>query len=92
MSASFRVGLLFVICAVGVLYVLQVSAISSKGYEINELEKQLQNLKQENEQLEFSIATNRSMQSIQGRLKGLDLVVEGNPEYVVLAGTAVAKR
>ena len=92
LSASFRAGLLVVICAVGILYVLQTSSISTKGYKISELGKQVQNLKQENERLEFSIATNRSMQSIQERLKVLNLVVEGNPEFVVLAGTAVAMR
>jgi len=92
LSTSFRAGLLVVIAFFGIMYVAQTSSASTKGYEIRDIEKQLQTLEQENQKLEFEIATHRSMQSIQSRLQNTNLVVADNMEYVTLVGTAVARR
>lgn len=70
----------------------QTNAFSTKGYEINEIEGQIQALEQENQKLEFEIANHRSMQSIQSRLPSLDLVATDNVKYVTLTGSAVARR
>ena len=76
----------------GVMYVAQTNAISTKGYTMNDIEKQIQALEQENQKLEFEIATHRSMQSIQSRLLNLDLVAADSVKYVTLTGSTVARR
>lgn len=76
----------------GVMYVAQTNAISTKGYTMKDIEGQIQALEQENQKLEFEIATHRSMQSIQSRLSNLDLVATDNVKYVTLTGSAVARR
>lgn len=92
LSTAFRSVLVGVFCLFGVLYVLQTSAVSTKGYAINDFKKQIQTLEDENQKLEFEIATHRSIQSIEERLKTTQLVVADNIEYVTLVGSAVALR
>lgn len=92
LSTSFRAVLLTVIALFGVLYVVQTSSASTKGYEIRDLEGQIQSLEHETQRLEFEIATNRSMQSIQTRLAMMNMVPADNIEYATLVGSAVALR
>ena len=92
-STTFRFTLITMLLVFGVLYLMQTSSLSTKGYEINDLEKQIQALEQENQKLGFEVATHRSMNSIQNRLAGLSMVEAGNNvEYVTLVGSAVAMR
>ena len=91
-STTFRGVLLTVIAVFGVMYVAQTSSASTKGYDMRDLEKQIQSLEHETQRLEFEIATHRSMQSIQTRLAGLNMVSADNVEYATLVGTAVAMR
>ncbi len=92
LSTTFRFTALLFMLVFGVLYVMQTSSVSTKGYDINELQRQITKLEQDNQRLEFEIATNRSMQSIQQRLSGMDLVAVDTMEYGTLVGTAVARR
>ena len=92
LSTSFRAVLVTVVALFGVMYVVQISSASTKGYEISDLNKQIQSLEQENQRLEFEVATHRSMKSIQERLQGTNLVVADDIQYVTLVGTAVAMR
>lgn len=92
LSTTSRFVLLLVVAALGVLYVVQTSSASTTGYQIRDLEKQIQSLDNENQKLEFEIATSRSMQSIQERLKTTDLVFADNVQYATLVGSAVALR
>ena len=92
LSVTFRAVLssLTIIC--GVLYVVETSSVSTRGYDINALQKQIIELKQENQRVEFEVAKYRSMDSIQARLKNFNLVAADKPEYVTLPGSAVARR
>lgn len=92
LSTTFRAVLLSVIAVFGILYVVQTSSASTTGYDMRDLERQIQSLEQENQKLEFEIATHRSMQSIQNRLVSLNMVEANNVEYATLVGTAVAMR
>ncbi|MFZ2190264.1 MAG: hypothetical protein WA057_03670 [Candidatus Magasanikiibacteriota bacterium] len=92
LSTSFRMTLLVLIGVFGIMYVVQTSSASTTGYEMRDLEKQIQILEQDNQRLEFEIASNRSMKSIQSRLQGTSLVMADNVEYATLVGTAVAMR
>lgn len=91
-GASLRFGFMFLIVAFGVLYVVQMSSASTKGFVISDLETQSKTLEQETRALEVEIAKHRSMASIQERLKNLNLVASDQVEYVTPVGTAVARR
>lgn len=93
LGTTCRAVLLTILLVFGFMYVVQTSSLSTKGYEINDLEKQIQALEQESQRLELEIASNRSMNSIQERLVSLNMVEAGdNVEYVSLTGSAVAMR
>ncbi len=92
LGASFRFSLLGLMVFLGVLYVVQTSAISTKGYEIRDLKKQVQDLEKENQNMQFSIANYSSLKSIQERLKGTGMVAVSDVQYVRLAGQAVAMK
>jgi len=92
-STTFRALMLVLVLGGGFMYVVKTSSLSTKGYEINDLEQQLELLEQENQRLELQIASYRSMNSIQNRLVSLNMVeAGGNVEYISLAGSAVAMR
>lgn len=90
LSSSCHVLLLTVVIFIGLLFVWQTSSASTKGYTINDLEKQLRTLEQENQKLEFEIAKRRSLRSIIERLPQTGLVAMDNARYATLKGTAVA--
>ena len=93
LGTTFRAVLLTVVLVFGFMYVVKTSSLSTKGYEINDLEKQIQVLEQGNQRLGLEIASHRSMNSIQNRLASLNMVeAGGNVEYVTLSGSAVAMR
>ena len=92
LGTTFRAILVTVIALFGVLYVVQTSSASSTGYDMRDLESKIQALENDNQRLEFEIATNRSMQSIQTRLASMNMVNADNVEYTTLVGTAVAMR
>lgn len=91
-SASFRFGLIVFIVIFGFLYVWKTNSVSTKGYEISDLETHIKQLEQENRKLQVHIAEYSSMQSIQQRLAGADLVPTDHVEYVTLVGSTVAQR
>jgi cell division protein FtsB len=91
-STSFKTGLMGMIAVFGVLYIMQMSSVSTKGFAISDLQKQVQTLENETRSLEVEISQYRSMGSIQERLKNMDLVAVGEIEYVTPVGTVVARR
>jgi len=91
-SATFRMGLVVFIVLFGFLYIWQTNSISTKGYELSDLEQQIKQLERENRKLDVHVAEYSSMQNIQERLGGMNLVSADNIEYVTLVGTAVAQR
>ena len=91
-STTFRVGLLAVMGVFGVLYVIQMSSVSTKGFIISDLQKEMQTLENETRALDVEIAKHRSMASIQARLKDMDLVAANYVEYITQVGSVVARR
>jgi len=90
LSTAFRISLIVLILILGVVYLLQTTFLSTKGYEITELDKKIENLEQENQKLEFEIASNSSMKNIQERLQNSNMVAVNNVEYITLLGNTVA--
>lgn len=91
-GTSFRVGLIVLVVVLVVLDVMQTSTVSTKGYEISQLQQDIRELQQETGKLDYEIAKNRSMESIQARLGNLDLVEADTAEFLALADKQVAQR
>lgn len=91
-SVSFRASILVSVFIFSFFYIWQTNAVSTKGYEISELEDQIQDLKRENRELEVRIAENTSMRAIEDRLKGTDLVPTEQIVYLVQSKLSVAQR
>ena len=92
LSNTFRVCLFVFVVVFGVLHIINLSTMSTKGYDMTKLQKQITSLERENQKLEFKIAKYSSMQSIKERLDNMDMVVADNVEYATVMGTAVARR
>lgn len=92
LGASFRISLIIFIIVFSLLYIWQTNSVSTKGYIISDLEKNTQQLEYENRRLEVDIAKNTSMQSIQERIKNINLVVVDRIEYLTAVGSSVAQR
>lgn len=91
-STSFRIFLIVFTIIVGTLYVIQTTGVSTKGYEITALERQLVELGHETKKLDVQIAEYRSMQHIEHRLADLDMVPADKMVYMSSGGAQVAKR
>ena len=91
-STSCRVTMIGMIILFGVLFVVKVSSVSTKGFEISDLEKSVQELERDNQKLNVKIAEHRSMSSIQERLLNMNMVVASDVDYVTPIGNAVVKR
>jgi len=91
-STSFRISLIAFALIFGVLYVLQTATVSTKGYEISDLEQHLTELERETKKLDVQIAEHRSMHSIENRLARLNMVPADQMVYVSSGVPAVAKR
>ncbi len=92
LSSTCKYAVMVFIVLFGVLCVLQTSSISAKGFVMSDLEQQIQVLENENQKVEFEIATHRSMKSIEQRLQSMNLVTVDNAQYATLAGNSVAMR
>ena len=92
LNTMFRATLLVTVCLFGVMYLFQTSSLSTKGYTISELERQVQKLEQENRRLEVNISEHRSIASVMQRLEEKDFVNTEVLTYVSDFGTAVAVR
>ena len=92
MSTSIRIALIVAIVVFTLLYVVQITTVSTKGNDIALLEQQVRELKQETSLIDVDIAEHRSMQSIQERLGGLGMVDAGTVTYMSAGDTAVALR
>lgn len=78
--------------AAGAFYIVNISTISARGYDLAALEGDIEELTRDNQRLQFEIAKHKSMTSIESRLPGLELVVAEGVEYLDAGGTVVARR
>lgn len=92
LSTSSRIGLLSLMGVFVILNIIQITRISTTGYEKSDLEHTIQVLEQENKQLDFKISTYRSLGSIEERLQQMNMVRADQKEYVYLPGRIFAKK
>lgn len=91
-SYGLRIFLTVLAFALLILYVVRLSTVSIKGYDISALQKEVKVLASEQERLEFEIAKNGSMQNIQNRLKNGAFVPVEHPEFASLDAPIIAHR
>lgn len=84
-------AILGVICLlVGLGYFWQTNSLSTRGYQIRELEKSIDLLKEKNQELELQAASAQSWETLQERVKQLNMVETDHVEYLTPAGGSVA--
>ncbi len=72
---------------IGVAYIAQVNQNSTRGYQMKALEDRIETLQVQNEQIEYHIAQNQSVGTINTKLKMLGMVPV---KQVAYASTGVA--
>lgn len=81
-STSTRTILLAIVVIVGILHISQISSISTTGYDVSKLQKQALQLERELNSIEYQIALNRSMESIEKRLAAMEFTSVDTVAYV----------
>lgn len=87
-----RIFLIILTFVLLIVYVMRLSTVSVKGYDISALQKQVKSLQDDNNKLQFEIAKNGSMQSIHDRLKSVQFVPAEKPEFAAITPPIVAVR
>lgn len=83
--------LVMLICALGVFYIFEVNNLATKGYEIDRMEKQLNELKKENESLQIQAAELKSMYKIEEKTKEFNMIAPKDMSYMNLPGDVAMK-
>ena len=78
------------ICLLGGFYVIQTSGVTVGNYDIENQEKKLNDLKNENQNLMIELAKLRSMPQLEETASDLKMVALEKAEYITASGSAVA--
>ena len=92
LSTSCRLSLIAMVFILGIMYLLETNAVSTKGFEISELERQIRVLEYDVRKINVQVASHRSLESVEKRLAELDLVAAEQVQYLTPAGNPVARR
>lgn len=86
------VGVLAValVCAVGLLYVFQISGVATKGYEVENYEKRLFDLRKENQKMLVKIADLKSIDNLENESGKLTAVDYKDISYITSISGAMA--
>ncbi len=81
------------ICLVGVLHVVEISSMATKGFRIKEIEQKIEQFKKENEKLTLQVTELQSFDTIKEKLDSLDagMVSVAKIEYLLPSNLAVKK-
>ena|SRR3990172_7105512 len=83
--------LVVLICLFAVVYIIEVNNVATKGYEIRDLEKKAEELKEGNEKLRIREAELRSMYNIEEKTKELNMTIPRDISYLSLPGSMAMK-
>lgn len=84
--------LIFAMITVMILYVLQVTSIAAKGYEIRGLKKRIAQIEEKNKALQVNISNLKSVNSLQSKTETFNMVKAEEIEYVILSPANVAAK
>jgi len=75
----------------GALYLYQVNDLATKGYEIKDIEKRIQDLEREGKKMKIKEVELKSMYNIEKSTEELDLVSPQNITYVEMDSSVAMK-
>jgi len=84
--------MVFAVGAVGVSYIMQTNTIATSGYEVDQYENKLNELKNENQNMKNEEAELRSIKNIESEKGRMSAVASSDIRYVTAGDTAVAMR
>ena len=87
-----KFGLVGATILFGVLYLLQTGITATGGYQIHDLEKQVDALSTDIQKVEIAVAEESAMPNIQKRLSSVNIVPVEQIKFVSPIGGAVALR
>jgi len=76
----------------GGAYFWQVNSLATRGYEIRDLEKNIQELKRSTQQLQIQAAEEQSLDKVTEKIKQLNMVLPEKVEYLRANNKDVALR
>ena len=88
LNALLLLGVVFM----GVMYLVEVNGLSTKGYQIRELENSVTRLETDNEKLSVRVTEARSMASLQEKIKGFSMVPVDHMDFLPSNDVAMADR
>lgn len=91
-GTGFRAGLLALTLVLMTCHVLKMSSVSTQGYQISKLQKQIQQLEDDKQKIDIDVAKLSSMTSIQERIQQMQMVPVEKPQYLTYHGSSVAQR
>jgi cell division protein FtsL len=90
LSTPLRILVLAALVTVGIAYVWQISQVSTQGYYLKDLERQVSILEKQNERLSFEMAELNSMARIETAAKTLGMVKSDSIVYLTQTVDSVA--
>lgn len=72
-------------------YLVQMNSLSTKGYQIKELESKISDLQQDSKDLELQVFELKSMDNIKSKVSQLNMVKVDKVEYLSPTPVALAK-
>ena len=80
------------ICLLSGLYIIQTSGVTAGNYDIEDRNKKLNDLKNENQNLMIELARLRSMSQLGETVDGFNMVAIEKADYIAASSSAVAIR
>ncbi|MDO8571993.1 MAG: hypothetical protein Q7R79_04910 [bacterium] len=74
--------LLLTVFLFGILYLVQINSLATKGYGMRTLEKQIAQQKKENEKLQTRLIEAQALSTLQKKIETIGLVKSENIDYV----------
>lgn len=84
--------LLCLMITMGVYYVVSINDLAIKGFVLQELRSEVQDLSEENTQMKLSVMNLESYENIEKRAQELNMVKVGKIDYITVNGSSVAKK
>jgi hypothetical protein len=91
-SQAFRSVLLCSIIVLGILNVVQVTTASTSGYELTDLQREIQTLTHEYDRLQVKIAEKRSMVFVQEQIESYGFTEALAVDFLTVPASQVALR
>jgi cell division protein FtsB len=80
------------ILSMGVYYVVSINDLAIKGFVLQELKSEVQDLKEDNTQIQLAVMKLESYENIEKRAQELNMVKVGKIDYITVNNSSVAKK